>query len=287
MVMSMTTTPVKGNLRRSVAVGYQAFQKVASVLLIVFFIVLIRHPHVEKIAVDIGMQAGIPDGKQGLRSTAASQNRSCLPTKGLRPLRNRDEIGSLLEEFQFRVGAEIGVQRGLNTKELLTRWKSCETFHLIDLWAQQKNYEDAANVDDMKQESIFETAQRNLKPWESKTTFHRMLSTEAAMEFEPESLDYIYVDARHDYCGVMEDLEYYWPLLKPGGIMAGHDFKSATEVKGQDWGLCMDGTRNEGAVKGAVLDFFLSKGVTVSVPYEDGQWPSWIVQKPLCEAAQS
>jgi hypothetical protein len=25
---------------------------------------------------------------------------------------------------------------------------------------------------------------------------------------------------RHDYCGVKEDIENWWPKLKPGGIMA-------------------------------------------------------------------
>jgi hypothetical protein len=29
---------------------------------------------------------------------------------------------------------------------------------------------------------------------------------------------------RHDYCGVKEDLENYWPKLKRGGIIAGHDY---------------------------------------------------------------
>ena len=30
--------------------------------------------------------------------------------------------------------------------------------------------------------------------------------------------------ARHDYCGVKEDLETYWPKLRRGGILAGHDY---------------------------------------------------------------
>ena len=49
--------------------------------------------------------------------------------------------------------------------------------------------------------------------------------------------------------------EAYWPLIKPGGIMAEHDFTSAEEVKeltGQDWSICRDRTRRAGAVKGAV-----------------------------------
>lgn len=40
----------------------------------------------------------------------------------------------------------------------------------------------------------------------------------------------IYVDARHDYCGVMDDLNAWWPKLREGGLAAGHDYVFAHEV---------------------------------------------------------
>lgn len=30
---------------------------------------------------------------------------------------------------------------------------------------------------------------------------------------------------RHDYCGVLEDIELWWPKLRPGGIMAGELYR--------------------------------------------------------------
>jgi hypothetical protein len=38
------------------------------------------------------------------------------------------------------------------------------------------------------------------------------------------SLDLVYVDAAHDYRNARNDVLAYWPKLKPGGVMAGHDF---------------------------------------------------------------
>jgi hypothetical protein len=64
--------------------------------------------------------------------------------------------------------------------------------------------------------------------------------------------------------------------------MAGHDYMTAPEVKAisnQDWSLCMNGTRQEGAVKGAVNGFFAKLGLKVWVTAE-AAWPTWYVRKP-------
>jgi len=37
-------------------------------------------------------------------------------------------------------------------------------------------------------------------------------------------VDYVFVDADHSYAGCKGDIEAYWPTLKPGAIMAGHDY---------------------------------------------------------------
>ena len=38
------------------------------------------------------------------------------------------------------------------------------------------------------------------------------------------NLDFVYIDGAHDYENVKKDLEIYYPLLKKGGILCGHDF---------------------------------------------------------------
>ena len=44
---------------------------------------------------------------------------------------------------------------------------------------------------------------------------------------------------RHDYCGVQEDLRNWWPKLRRGGILAGHDYLNAdsppVKKSRQDW----------------------------------------------------
>ena len=225
-------------------------------------------------------------------STSSALHVSCDPNviyrgpAGLPVLRSREKLGRLLQARKFTTGAEIGVQRGDHSLQLLTAWERCQQFYLVDLWGYQENYVDPANQPQDAQDAIFRTAQAKLQPWTNKnvTTFYRMKSTQAAEKIPDQSLDFVYVDARHDYCGVLEDLEAYYPKIRPGGIVSGHDFLSVAEQKAldpnQDWSRCLDGSVNQGAVKGAVETFARKHGLSFSVMYSTTAWTSWMLQKP-------
>jgi len=194
----------------------------------------------------------------------------------------RDQLPFLLESAKFHVGAELGVQQGLFAEHILKHWPSCTKFYLIDIWAHQKNYVDGANVGDKEQDLVYRKALNRMAPFRNKTIILRNFTKDAAKLIPDGSLDFVYVDARHDYCGVMEDLTSYYPKLKPGGYMAGHDYKTAAEVRimdrSQDWGICGDGTRNEGSVKGAVDDFMKKLGIK-KLYLTDEAWTTWMFIK--------
>jgi predicted O-methyltransferase YrrM len=183
----------------------------------------------------------------------------------------------------MRVGVELGVQKGEFAAHMLAGWPSCTRYYLVDLWAHQDNYKDWANVDTAAQEGNLQKARAKLQTWEPKLVWLRNFTTDAARTMH-ERVDFVYVDARHDYCGVMEDLQAWWPLLKPGGIIAGHDYEDAHDVQrmtpDQDWSMCTDGSVHKGAVRGAVNEFFSKKGLAVTVMYKESAWNSWIVRKP-------
>lgn len=58
-------------------------------------------------------------------------------------------------------------------------------------------------------------------------THFQMTSEEAAEVVTDASFDFVFIDANHTYEAVAKDLWKWWPKVKPGGWMAGHDFTPA------------------------------------------------------------
>eukprot|EP00758_Cryptobia_borreli_P008525 Tbor_TRINITY_DN5396_c0_g1::TRINITY_DN5396_c0_g1_i14::g.4634::m.4634 len=206
--------------------------------------------------------------------------------KPIPTLITRAEIPFILERENMSIGVEIGVDKGGFAAHTLKKWPSCKEYHLVDIWKKQKNYVDFFNENDTVQEYKFRKAKKKLKQWlkseggQDKVRICRNLSTICAKQYTDMYFDYIYVDARHDYKGVLDDIVHWWPKLKKGGIMAGHDYVIYEEIekrehtkhklkmgRHQDWRINYDGTINNGrVVRGAVDDFFMPSAALPIMP---------------------
>ena len=204
-----------------------------------------------------------------------------LPT-----LQLRDDLGRLLEAEGATSGVEVGVQKGDFSHMLLTHWPGCQSYGMVDLWRQQADYKDGANVDSAQQLTLMKQAIEQASTFRHvRLSVCRNFSTVCASRLANSSVDFIYLDARHDYLGVLADLNAFWPKLRRGGIMAGHDYIVATEHgnwqgdyggtrrDGDDYALNADGSHDpfRRAVKGAVDEFFthcVPRQLTVT--YRDG-----------------
>ena len=56
-----------------------------------------------------------------------------------------------------------------------------------------------------------------------KYTAIRKPSVEASKDFEDNSCDVVYIDMQHTYDAVIQDLKHWYPKVKVGGYIAGHD----------------------------------------------------------------
>jgi heme-degrading monooxygenase HmoA len=140
---------------------------------------------------------------------------------------HRWELGTILQNLDFKIGVELGVQTGAFAFETLKAWKTADEYVLVDIWASQQNYTDIANfVDHNAFMALTESRMKDAvaKGWLKQYKMCRNFTSSCVCNFEDLHFDYIFVDARHDYKGVLRDIVEWWPKLKVGGIMAGHDY---------------------------------------------------------------
>ena len=52
----------------------------------------------------------------------------------------------------------------------------------------------------------------------------RQPSIEASKNYKDNSLDFVFIDAAHDYGNVCADINVWLPKVKRGAILAGHDY---------------------------------------------------------------
>lgn len=76
-------------------------------------------------------------------------------------------------------------------------------------------------------------------------------SPQAADKFDNESIDCIWIDALHDYDSVKKDLIAWYPKVKKGGMLGGHDFNY-----------------DFGGVPKAVHDFCVNNGLTYIIKHK-------------------
>lgn len=121
------------------------------------------------------------------------------------------------------VGIEIGVQRGLFSKVILENSKLY--LYLLDSWRKfDIGYVDTANVENKVQMERMVMTVNNLLSFEGRFTLIRDTSENGSKLFQNNFFDFIYIDANHSYDASLLDLNLWYPKLKSGGILAGHDY---------------------------------------------------------------
>lgn len=130
----------------------------------------------------------------------------------LKALKNRSELLNLLPKNS--IVAELGVNKGEFSEQIIEKCSPKE-LHLVDVWNSQR-YHDGLRLEI---ENKFENRIKN-----GQIKIHVGLSTEVTNDFIDGFFDWIYIDTEHSYKCTIEELEKYAPKIKPGGIIAGHDF---------------------------------------------------------------
>ena len=75
----------------------------------------------------------------------------------------------------------------------------------------------------VKNEGLYSEVKRRLSFFMDSGRFvlHRNTSLNASKQVAEESLDIVFLDARHDYEAVLDDVAAWKPKVRPGGILSG------------------------------------------------------------------
>lgn len=146
--------------------------------------------------------------------------------------RRWDELIARIPSDEPSVGVEVGVYRGATALQVLQK-RPYVTHIMVDPWNAAtfgSRYDRApGQMQHGSQEhfdQVYEELMRKLQTYKGRAQVMRMRSVEAATQVEPHSLDYVFIDGEHSYEAVREDIVAWFPKIKHGGWIGGHDYNS-------------------------------------------------------------
>ena len=132
----------------------------------------------------------------------------------------RLDLADLFCELKFETGVEIGVQEGLYSEQICLRNPNLKKHYSIDGWKAYRGYRD--HVNQTKMDNFYAEAKSRLSKYPIEII--KSFSLDAIKNFKDNSLDYVYIDGNHSFDHVIQDIIQWSAKVRPGGIIAGHDF---------------------------------------------------------------
>lgn len=129
------------------------------------------------------------------------------------------------------IGVEIGVWKGENAKNILSI-ECISKLYMIDPYLAYKDYTS-------KERSVYKICNQQqydevyndiystfTKAYGNRIEFLRYMSNDAVNKI-PDNLAFVYIDGNHTKEYLQTDLKLYYPKIRKGGIISGHDYGSS------------------------------------------------------------
>jgi hypothetical protein len=165
--------------------------------------------------------------------------------------RDRNEWAvSIGKTRSYETVVEVGVWRGEFSIQMMNALTP-KNFYGIDPYKLYDGYTDKPGNEFFSQDrldSLYEHTSTIIS--RNGGVLVRDFSSSASQSFEDGSVDLVYLDADHKYEAVMDDISFWWPKVRSGGIFSGHDYIARSHVE-------------EFGVIPAVQEFLLREGIDV------------------------
>lgn len=148
----------------------------------------------------------------------------------------------LIHRYDLKIGVELGVSHGFHAQHLL---EACPSLELAGVDAY-RHIRKGGGYDDISSDQFEETCRkaRGFLVPTGRWRLMRMTTADAAKVFRG-AVDFLFVDADHSYEAACDDIRDWYRYVRPGGIVAGHDYgqpmwpgvKRAVDEVLTEWGL--------------------------------------------------
>lgn len=138
---------------------------------------------------------------------------------------------SMVEKFDNAHFVEVGSWKGRSASfmavEIFNSGKNIK-FDCVDLWEYSESQKDLSEV---QYKDIFKQFMEYTFPVKDIINPIKGNSVAVAKTYKNKSLDFVFIDAAHDYDNVKADINAWLPKVKKGGVIAGHDYDSSNGVR--------------------------------------------------------
>lgn len=183
--------------------------------------------------------------------------------------RRRGHLPWLLRKLGAKRICEVGVCRGEHLRALLVE---CVTQAVaVDIWRETGV---RSENDNCYSQAELDAQCVSVALIDKRIEVDRCASVDASGHYPDGHFDFVYIDADHTEQAVARDISAWWPKVRAGGVLAGHDYVNAVPT-------CKDGTVLRFGVVAAVNWFVAENGLRL---YTDTEG-DWFIQKEVCSPA--
>lgn len=145
------------------------------------------------------------------------------------PLHRWEVLAGLAKQMNAKTFVEVGCKEGRTSGYMLATVPDLHVI-AIDPWAPVPNADE--DYEDWDFEEIERTFWKNVGEHKGRCDMFRGTSEQAAYYYvEPRrglpsaGADVVFIDAGHDYENALKDIDLWWPLVREGGYLCGHDYQ--------------------------------------------------------------
>jgi len=122
---------------------------------------------------------------------------------------------------------EIGAYKGRSSSylavEIVNSGKNIK-LDCIDSWDNEDFKRYWNSQEEGLGDGVYKNFVRNISPVRDRINVIKGNSWETANLYKDNSLDFVFIDADHEYDSVYKDINAWLPKVKKGGLLSGHDY---------------------------------------------------------------